>query len=132
MADGGISESKRRAILERARIFIARQYYMVGIVEDMKNTLRLLGKILPGYFENSIRIFEENENVQKHFYDENVGISKASNITRTVLKNTILRYEYDLYLFARAKFEMQLIANQISLNPKNSVTMCLLRKRKDC
>lgn len=105
---------------------------MVGIVEDMKNTLKLLEKILPGYFKGGVEVFEKSEFVRKHFADENVGIKKASNATKLSLKRNVLRYEYDLYMFARAKFEMQLIANKISLNPENSVTMCLLRKRNEC
>lgn len=126
------SENKRRSILERARIFIARQYYVVGIVENFDSTLKLLEKILPGYFRGSYKLFQTSESVRKHFVDEYVGINKASNATKLLLKTSVLRYEYDLYLFARAKFEMQLIANQINLNPNNSVTMCLLRKRKNC
>ena len=132
IARGISSENKRRSVLERARILIARQYYMVGIVEDMKNTLKLLEKILPGYFKGGVEVFEKSEFVRKHFADENVGIKKASNATKLSLKRNVLRYEYDLYMFARAKFEMQLIANKISLNPENSVTMCLLRKRNEC
>ncbi|XP_039271706.2 uronyl 2-sulfotransferase-like [Styela clava] len=86
-----------------AKRHINQNYVLIGLLEDFENTLLLLQRLLPEYFLDAVSQWKKN--------------SRTSTITKTkkhevlsdeaikILKSKDMKYEYEVYNYAKKKFE---------------------------
>merc|ERR1712110_179113 len=84
---------KAGKILERAKAAILNTYYVVGILEEFDNTLKLLEKMLPEYYSGAFDLSKSKQLQKAKDKTATLSYPKMSNESRQVLMNGPLRYE---------------------------------------
>ncbi|XP_048858298.1 uronyl 2-sulfotransferase a [Brienomyrus brachyistius] len=91
--------------LERAKQNVLENFLLVGVLEELEDTLLLLERFLPHYFTGVLSIYKSPD------------YRKIGNLTGTVRKQTPtvealrvlyqrMKYEYDFYNFIREQFHL--------------------------
>jgi len=79
----------------------------VGILEDLKLSLDLFEVMMPEYFEGASGLLNSKEVLASKEDSASLNIVKLTEKNKQVLRNGLLRYEYDLYEFAKVLFYRQ-------------------------
>jgi len=102
----------QRAVLISKRN-VATRFYMVGILEQFDDTLKLFEKMLPKYYGGAYNIYNTDE-VQKHRNQtKTVNRKEVLPATREFFMKGPLRYAFDLYEYSKALFNERLRRNEI-------------------
>lgn len=91
-------------MLELAKIKMERKYVAIGFYERQNETAELFSHVLPGYFQDFPKSIQGPPQKGEQLSTENAHI----------IKNTILKYHYDLYEFGLNIFN-QLLATKSNL-----------------
>lgn len=87
---------------------ILNEYFVVGILEELDKTLKLLEIVLPRYFSRAVKIYQEEEGVAKTVNKtKTLDRSYVSEEARTFLEHKYFKYEMDLYQFVKFKLYKQ-------------------------
>lgn len=104
----GHSEAEKKKASEIAKLNIAKNFYLVGILEQFIDTLHLFEKVMPKYYDRAIEALN-SEGVQ-----HTINMTKTQHKTpmseesRHYFRTGPLRYESDVYEFAKKIFNERL------------------------
>ena len=102
------SKKKKHLTYDYTKKLILKSYYTIGVLEKLKDTLKLFEKLLPDLYEGGLTVFEKSEKVKKTTHSSATKDKKTiSNETRVWLEETHFKYDIDLYRFIVARFNMQ-------------------------
>jgi len=104
IANGLTSKYKYAEIAKRSKDVIKNDYFFIGILEEFDKTLLAFEKILPHYFRNVHLILNKKSTMKKTEKTKTYPYQKMSNSTREFFLNGPLRYEYDVYMYAKSLF----------------------------
>uniref|UniRef100_A0A8C4RA49 Uronyl 2-sulfotransferase n=1 Tax=Eptatretus burgeri TaxID=7764 RepID=A0A8C4RA49_EPTBU len=91
--------------LTQAKENVMRNYLLVGILEELEDTLLLLQRLLPHYFKNAASIY--NDPAYLMLGNDTVTVKKASpSLPALQVLHERMRWEYDFYYFARDQFNL--------------------------
>ena len=97
-----ICNEKSSDAIQETKRNIERNYFTIGIIEEFKPFLKLLGKALPQYFDGAIDIYTGNK-IRNDTYT--VKKKPIADETRKFLSEmTHLSLEYEVYNFVRKIF----------------------------
>jgi len=114
MSNVGHDWTKVAEATERAKQIIAREFYVVGVLEHFSTTLALFEKMLPEYFAGAAEVSERPE--QRKQRESSKSLNPGfSNSTRKILETGVLRYEVDIYNLVKSLFHQKLKFYQIPL-----------------
>lgn len=103
-----IVKANRAQALERAKKHVINNYFVIGILEDFKNTLQLFEKMLPEIFRGAPMIYEKiGEQIQNQ--TSTAKKETISDEARRKLATGPLRYQVDLYNLIKSLFKQKLI-----------------------
>ena len=98
-------EERYEKIVQNAKIMISTQYYIVGILEQFDDTLKIFEKLLPEYFKGVYDLYKNDKQIAQAIKNSaTLEYPKMSAASREFFQKGPLRYEYDLYMFARTVF----------------------------
>lgn len=100
-------ETTIRKTLEASKYALLYRFYTVGILEDLKLSLDLFEVMMPEYFEGASGLLNSKEVLASKEDSASLNIVKLTEKNKQVLRNGLLRYEYDLYEFAKVLFYRQ-------------------------
>jgi len=108
-----VCQEKTVRAVEETKRNIERNYFTIGVLEELRTFLRLLEKTLPQYFEGVLEIYDANS-IRNDTHTLNK--KTISDVTRKFLaEQTVLQLEYEVYHFIRARFRKQASHHGISL-----------------
>lgn len=88
--------------VDRAKDNVERHYLFVGTLEDLELTLKILEKLIPGYFSGAQELSTQGPSEKMKLETQTKSKRESSEATKMFLKEeTSLRYEYQLYDFIR-------------------------------
>uniref|UniRef100_UPI00358DED7B uronyl 2-sulfotransferase isoform X2 n=1 Tax=Myxine glutinosa TaxID=7769 RepID=UPI00358DED7B len=91
--------------LSQAKENLMRNYLLVGILEELEDTLLLLQRLLPHFFKNAASIY--NDPAYLMLGNDTVTMKKASpSLPALQMLHERMRWEYDFYYFARDQFNL--------------------------
>ena len=96
-----------RAVL-MAKNNIATRFFMVGILEQFDETVQLFEKMLPRYYEGAWNLYNTPEVQMHRNQTKTINRKEVSNETREFFEKGPLKYNYDLYHYAKAIFNERL------------------------
>lgn len=96
--------------LQKAKTNIERYYAVVGVVEEMNTTLKVLEATLPRFFKGALEVYysigvRKNQNNEKEHVAEDLKAALKANLTS----------EYDLYHFAVQRLYRQFRELQLNV-----------------
>lgn len=100
-----VCNERTEAAIQETKRNIERNYYTIGVLEELKTFLKFLEKSLPQYFDGVYDIYMANA-----IRNDTHTLNKKSvkDTTRSFLaENTPLQLEYEIYHFVRARFRKQ-------------------------
>ena len=84
------------------------QYHSIGLLERLRDSLRLFEKIMPRVYHGAVAAYDNEEKVMKATHNsKTINVLPISNKTRTWLERTHFKYDMDLYRYVVAKFNLQ-------------------------
>ena len=89
-----------------AKTNVEKYYSVVGILENMVETLQVLESHVPAYFEGALQVYYEKMSKK---INHNVHKPNVSNDTKDLLKAN-MTLEFEFYNFCRQKLFRQSIA----------------------
>nr|XP_039252533.1 uronyl 2-sulfotransferase-like [Styela clava] len=95
---------KSRDRVELAKKHIDENYYAIGLTEEFENTIKLLEKMLPSFFEGITSLWNGNMKTWK----SKTTTKRRENLTEESiekLKNSYFLDEYEVYNHGRKKFD---------------------------
>jgi len=100
------SENRPKA-LERAKKHVLHNYFVIGILEDIENTLSLLERMIPSVFTGAPEIYEK---IGDQILNQTMTAKKGtiSEHSRRKLEQGPLRYQVDLYNLIKALYQEKL------------------------
>lgn len=99
-----------RKMLKATKISLLKRFHVVGILEDFEVTLKLFEAMMPEYFQNVMGAYKSStvSDMTKQSASLNVSMnSKLTDENKLILKTGLLKYETDLYEFAKVLFYHQ-------------------------
>merc|ERR1712176_838221 len=100
----GHSDSDKRKASEIAKMNIAKNFFLVGILEQFIDTLHLFEKLMPNYYSRAVEAL--NGDTVQH----TINMTKTQHKTpmndesRAYFRSGPLKYEADVYAFAKQVF----------------------------
>jgi len=104
----GVSESTVKKAVEKSKFNVLSNFYVIGILEQFDDTLNLFEKMLPEIFTGVQAVWHSPRLQDKRKSTKSVGQVKMNNASRLYFQTGPLRYEYDVYSFARALFNKRM------------------------
>jgi len=104
----GVSESTVQKAVEKSKFNILSNFYVIGILEQWDDTLNLFERMLPDIFTGVQAVWHSPRLQEKRKSTKSVGQTKMNNASRLYFQTGPLRYEYDVYSFARALFNKRM------------------------
>lgn len=99
-------EKTERAIQETKRN-IERNYFVIGVLEELTSFLKLLEKVLPQYFDGVLEIYKADQ-IRNDTHTLNKPKTITSQTREFLATKTPLQLEYEIYHFVRARFRTQM------------------------
>lgn len=94
-----LKQTQKNMALEKAKINLISDFFVVGITEKFDKSLEVFEKLLPTFFGNVTQIWQSAEfNVWR---DQSTR-TKVTAETRRILSEGLLKQEVDLYNFAKS------------------------------
>lgn len=100
----GVSASTISKGVEKSKYNLLNNFHVVGILEQFDDTLNLFEKMMPRIFKNVQEAWHSDRVQQKRQGTKSVHQVKMNNASRLYFQTGPLKYEWDLYSFARALF----------------------------
>lgn len=104
----GVPESQVQKAVTKAKQNLANFFFMVGILEQWDDTLHLFEKMMPFIFKDVFQIWKSPQVQAKRKATKSNNQVKMNNASRLYFQTGPLRYEYDVYSFARSLFNQRL------------------------
>jgi len=109
---------RSESIYKLTRKRLLDDYFFVGILEHFEETLRVLEKILPQYFDGAVEVWKSEQIQKKQQLTKTMNRKEMSPATREFYLNGPMKYEAKLYDFALNMFKARLSAEGIPLVDK--------------
>jgi len=93
---------KKRLALEMAKIRLLKEYYIVGTLEKIEESLRLLEHTLPQFFSGVLGVFREQDVQEVANSTRTLEKPQLSQHLRQELAMDSLRYEMELFAFIQS------------------------------
>ena len=104
----GVTEALVKNAVIKAKHNLANFFFAVGILEQWDDTLHLFDKMMPFIFKDVFKIWQSPLVQQKRKATKSNNQVKMNNASRLYFQTGPLRYEYDVYSFARSLFNHRL------------------------
>ena len=93
---------------QHTKNIILNEYFSIGILEVLKESLQLFEVIMPQIFKNAVAAYDRDLKVLKSSENSKTLVKETiSNETREYLEKHQFSYDIDLYRFIEAKFYIQ-------------------------
>lgn len=101
-------ESTVRQAMEKAMHNVEKNFFVVGVLEQFDDTLKLFETLLPVFFMGATEVYHSDRIAEKRAATKTVHSVPMNNETRHYFANGPLKYEYELYAFTRQLFNERL------------------------
>ena len=102
------TKGSEKLAVEHAKHKLLTFYYVVGILEQWDDTLNLFEKMMPNVYKDVQKVWHSKKVQDRRASTKTVNAVKMSNFSREYFQNGPLKYEWDLYSFARVLFNQRL------------------------
>lgn len=101
-------EQYKSRMVERAKQRMLSDYFVIGVLEQFEDSLRVFEKLLPRYYRGALDVYQ-SKNIQQT-RNQTKSLNKRSLPDEPIrkLREGTLKHEYDLYHFARQLFNERL------------------------
>jgi len=89
---------------------IVKDFLLVGILEQFDDTLLALEKLLPTYFKGALQVAHSEESLKEQKSTNSINKRPMNATNREFLIEGPLKYEMELYNFARTVFNEKLVS----------------------
>merc|ERR1712004_266603 len=107
------SDKTVKRSVEIAKHALLNRFSLVGILEQFDDTMKLLVKKMPYIFEGIEQANKSPRMAKVRNMTKSVGQVKMNEKSRRYFETGPLKYEYDLYKFARQLFNEQLRRSEL-------------------
>jgi len=98
------SKHNDRAALDAAKRNVENFYEVVGVLEDLELSIKILEKKIPQYFAGALELYQSSP---EHVINKGKNkASKVSDLTKQLIRNN-LTLEYEFYDFVRGRLLIQ-------------------------
>lgn len=108
----GDEESKAK-VVDIAKRRVINQYYVVGILEQFEDTLRMFETMLPDFYSGAMTAWKSDYIQFRRNQTKTIKGAPLAPDAREYLAYNALKYETDFYFFCRFLFNERLLALQI-------------------
>jgi len=102
-----------------AKIQAMRTFFVIGVLEQFEDTLKLFETVLPSYYSGVSNIWKSDTLQSKRNSTKTRNRRDLSFEGRKIMMEGPLKWETDLYIFIRALFNQKLREYQIETSPIN-------------
>jgi len=108
--DDDVYKSKMVEIAKRRMLD---DYFVVGVLEQFEDSLSVFEKLLPRYYRGALEVYESKMIQTTRNQTKSIGKRTLPDEVANKLRSGALKYELDLYQFARQLFNKQMQALNI-------------------
>ncbi|XP_072178490.1 uronyl 2-sulfotransferase-like [Diadema setosum] len=105
----------------RAKRNVVENYVVVGVLEELENSLQVMEKVLPNFFSGALQTHltsKQKEMVNKSMKGVTKFKQQPSEKTALFVKTTLMKYEYKFYNWIRDRLHQQM--QDLGLHPYHS------------
>lgn len=106
----GKSEDEKRRALQLAKKRLVEDFYVVGVLEQFNDTLRIFERLMPQWFDYSFEALSTDFTQEAILRTKTKNKIHMSEQVKQYFTTGPLKYDMDLYQFGRALFNRQLNA----------------------
>jgi len=99
-----LNPSRREQALELTRRNILQNFYVIGVLEQFDDTLKLFEKMMPDFFKGASDIWKSQRMQDKRESTRTRNRTEMSQEAKNVITAGLLRHEMDIYLMIKALF----------------------------
>ena len=106
--DRGRTDASKKIALEMAKKRVVDEFFVIGVLEQFEDTLKLFDKMLPSVYATAPEVYNTPLMQMKRQSTKTVNVTPMSLSTRQFFMNGPLKYDFELYTFVRQLFNERL------------------------
>lgn len=113
-------DDAKSKVLDIAKRRVVHQYYVVGILEQFEDTLRMFETMLPDFYSGAMTAWRSDYIQFRRNQTKTIKGEILDDASREFLAHNALKYESDFYWFCRYLFNERMRALQIEPSPNTN------------
>lgn len=101
-------EQYKSRMVERAKQRMLSDYFIIGVLEQFEDSLRVFEKLLPRYYRGALDVYQSKTIQTTRNQTKSLNKRTLPDDPTAKLRSGALKHEYDLYHFARQLFNQQM------------------------
>merc|ERR1712228_1038228 len=101
-------EQYKSRMVERAKQRMLSDYFIIGVLEQFEDSLRVFEKLLPRYYRGALDVYQSKTIQTTRNQTKSLNKRVLPDDPTEKLRTGALKHEYDLYHFARQLFNQQM------------------------
>jgi len=97
-------ETYKTRMLEKAKQRVLNDYFVIGVLEQFEDSLRVFEKLLPRYYRGALDVYHSKNIQTTRNQTKSLNKQELPDASIEKLRNGALRHEVDLYRFTRQLF----------------------------
>jgi len=97
-------EAYKTRMLEKAKQRVLNDYFVIGVLEQFEDSLRVFEKLLPRYYRGALDVYHSKNIQTTRNQTKSLNKQELPDASIEKLRNGALRHEVDLYRFTRQLF----------------------------
>ena len=102
------NDQEKSSIIEQAKTRLAQDYHVIGVLEQFEDTLELFEYMLPKFYKGAMEVWRSAAIQTTRNQTRSLNKHGLSPNAEAIMKQQVLKYEYDLYDFTRSLFNERL------------------------